>query len=117
MSDISMVIEELKHGKMFGNITFQMPYDEEEIDTIIGTLEKQLNDGWIPVSERLPDICGLGLLLTIENRYEQRKVIKGFTGYMEKGKLEFHTNDKETDLKCWKVLAWQSLPEPYKEDI
>ena len=78
-------------------------------------LEKQLNGGWIPVSERLPNNCGLGVLLTIENKFQQRKVIQGFTGYMEKGKLEFHTNDKTTNLEIWKVIAWQPLPKPYKE--
>lgn len=78
-------------------------------------LEKQLNGVWIPVSERLPNNCGLGVLLTIENKFQQRKVIQGFTGYMEKGKLEFHTNDKTTNLEIWKVIAWQPLPEPYKE--
>jgi hypothetical protein len=81
----------------------------------ISALEKQLNGGWIPVSERLPNNCGLGVLLTIENKFQQRKVIQGFTGYMEKGKLEFHTNDKTTNLEIWKVIAWRPLPEPYKE--
>jgi hypothetical protein len=78
-------------------------------------LEEKLNGGWIPVSERLPNNCGLGVLLTIANKFQQRKVIQGFTGYMEKGKLEFHTNDKTTNLEIWKVIAWQLLPPAYKE--
>jgi hypothetical protein len=72
--------------------------------------------GWIPVSERLPNNCGLGVLLTIENKFQQRKVIQGFTGYMERGRLEFHTNDKCTNLEVWRVIAWQPLPEPYEEE-
>ena len=71
----------------------------------ISALEKQLSNGWIPVSERLPEVCGLGVLLTIENKFQQRKVIQGFTGYMEMGKLEFHTNDKCTNLEVWNVIA------------
>lgn len=81
----------------------------------ISALEKQLNGGWIPVSERLPEACGLGILLTIENKFQQRKVIQGFTGYMERGKLEFHTNEKDTNLEVWKVIAWQPLPPVYVE--
>lgn len=81
----------------------------------MAALEKQLNGGWVPVGERLPNNCGLGVLLTIENKFQQRKVIQGFTGYMERGKLEFHTNDKCTNLEIWKVKAWQPLPESYKE--
>lgn len=86
------------------------------LDDYIGLLEKQLNNGWIPCSERLPEVCGLGVLLTIENKFQQRKVIQGFTGYMEMGKLEFHTNDKCTNLEVWNVIAWQSLPESWKEE-
>jgi len=85
------------------------------INLAISALEKQLNGGWISVKERLPEACGLGILLTIENKFQQRKVIQGFTGYMERGKLEFHTNEKDTNLEVWKVIAWMPLPEPYKE--
>lgn len=87
----------------------------ETMDLAVEALEKQLNGSWIPVSERLPNNCGLGVLLTIENKFQQRKVIQGFTGYMEKGKLEFHTNDKTTNLEIWKVIAWQPLLQSYKE--
>lgn len=42
MNDIEIAIEELKHCKEIGNIIFQIPEDEEIIDTIIQTLEKQM---------------------------------------------------------------------------
>ena len=87
----------------------------DSVNLAISALEKQLNGGWIPVSERLPNNCGLGVLLTIANKFQQRKVIQGFTGYMEKGKLEFHTNDKTTNLVNWKVIAWMPLPPAYVE--
>ena len=29
---------------------------------------------WIPCSERMPEICGLKVLLTVENRYGQKSV-------------------------------------------
>lgn len=67
---------------------------------------------WVSVKERLPESCGTGLLLLLKNKYGQKKVIHGFTGYMEKGMLEFHTNDKETNIKVWDVLAWMPLPQP-----
>ena len=69
---------------------------------------------WILLEDEMPDRCGQEVLLTIENMYNQRRVIIGFTGYMEDGKLSFHTNEKTIDLKVWGVIAWQPLPEPYK---
>ncbi len=89
--------------------------DCETLCECSNALEKQLNGGWISVKEKLPEVCGLGILLTIENKFQQRKVIQGFTGYMERGKLEFHTNEKDTNLEVWKVIAWMPLPKPYKE--
>ena len=90
-------------------------YEIERNNLAIAALEKQLNGGWISASDRLPEMCGQDILLTIENIFQQRKVIHGFTGYMEKGKLEFNSLDNETNFKNWTVIAWQPLPEPYKE--
>ena len=118
MNDIEKAIEVLKEQYItVSKCLFAEEATERNnaISLAIQALEEKLNGGWIPVSERLPNNCGLGVLLTIENKFQQRKVIQGFTGYMEKGKLEFHANNKETDLKYWKVLAWQLLPPAYKE--
>ena len=79
--------------------------------------------GWIPVSERLPGCCGYQVLLTVENKFNQRFVCKAFTNYMKDGKPLFYTNEKEyckelTSSKlsnAWKPIAWMPLPEPYRE--
>lgn len=70
---------------------------------------------WIMVSDEVPDECGKGLLLTVKNKHGQKRVIAGFTGYMESGKLEFYTNDRSYNLKMWEVVAWQPLPEAFDE--
>ena len=85
-------------------------------------LEK-LKNPWIPVSERLPECCWYPVLLTVENKFNQRFVCKAFTNYMKEGKPLFYTNEKEyckelTSSKlsnAWKPIAWMPLPEPYKE--
>ena len=79
---------------------------------------------WIPVSERLPECCGYPVLLTVENKFNQRFVCKAFTNYMKEGKPLFYTNEKEyckelTSSKLsnvWKPIAWMPLPEPYSAD-
>ena len=49
---------------------------------------------WISVDERMPDACGFPCLLCGENSFGQIRVFEGFTGYMERGKLEWHSNQK-----------------------
>jgi hypothetical protein len=87
---------------------------DTELTIKITNFTENYNGGWVSVSERLPEICGLNALLTIENVFNQRQVIRGFTGYMENGKLEFHTHDIGVNLHNWSVIAWQPLPEPFK---
>ena len=89
---------------------------------IVKQTAEEYNNGWIPVSERLPDYCGYTVLLTVENKFGQRRVCKAFSNYMKEGKLLFYTNEKEycqelTSSKlsdAWKPIAWQPLPEPYQ---
>ena len=75
-----------------------------------------MTDGWIPVTERLPEVAGLAVLATIENKFGQRRVCVVFTGYGHTNEPFWHSNNREYDLAVWDVLAWQPLPEPYKED-
>lgn len=55
------------------------------------------NDGWIPVSERLPKEDGEYLVTTINGDVDI---------------YEFHT----WGAKSPKVIAWMPKPEPYKEE-
>ena len=82
-------------------------------DMAIKALEKQHNNGWIPVDERLPDTNDY-ILLSFSNftnpvigRYETEK----------DGSGAFYVGDElETCLsQDLFVNAWQQLPEPYKE--
>lgn len=71
---------------------------------------------WIPCSERLPETAGMPCLFTAVNKFEQIRVIKGYTNYMEGGKFQFLSNEKDIDIDCWSVLAWMPLPEQYREE-
>lgn len=72
----------------------------------------EFEQGWVSVKDRLPDMCGLGCLLAGVNRYGQRRVFEGFTGYIERGKLEWHTNLQDIDIARWEITHWMPLPEP-----
>lgn len=94
---------------------------EECVDMAIFALTQQLNNGWIPCSERLPDktdeyLCTVEWYgtstkrLLISNGHEIERRIK-LVHYLDSNK-----SFKECDEFCtYKVLAWK-LQEPWKGD-
>ena len=71
---------------------------------------------WTPCSERLPNMCGFKCLVCAKNKFEQTRVFTAFTGYMEHGKLEFHSCEPQyDDLSAWEITHWMPLPEAPKE--
>ena len=71
---------------------------------------------WISVEERLPEECGMPVLMVAVNRYSQTMVVKGFTDYQ--CPITFHTNEREFDgvWGAWDVTHWMPLPMPPKGD-
>ena len=65
---------------------------------------------WISVKDRLPDSCGFPCLLCGENSFGQIRVFEGFIGYMEHGKREWHSNQKDVDIDVWTITHWMPLP-------
>lgn len=69
---------------------------------------------WVSVDDRLPDACGFPCLLCGENSFGQIRVFEGFTGYMERGKFEWHSNQKDIDIDVWTITHWMPMPHPPK---
>jgi hypothetical protein len=80
---------------------------KEPLQLAISALTQQLNNGWIPVSERLPDKGGYYLVGT---QYETPRAMVGFY-YTERNEWNYWMSQ----LPIMSVTAWQPLPEPYKE--
>lgn len=68
------------------------------------------NTDWISVDNRLPNMCGMPCLLCGINMYGQVRVFEGFTGYMERGRLEFHSSNRCYNINCWEITHWMPLP-------
>ena len=68
----------------------------------------------VSVDDRLPDSCGFPCILCGENSFGQIRVFEGFTGYMERGKLEWHSNQKDIDIDVWTITHWMPMPKPPK---
>ena len=81
----------------------------------ISALEQQLTNGWIPVSERLPELpdgrsC-MNLNATILSPSGLRNAVP-LTWELKRGEPTWCYLGRKTD---WNVIAWQPLPEPWKE--
>ena len=82
---------------------------QDMIEQLQGDLEQdEKENGWIPVSERLPEASGTYQVTCMDGRIYRSTYAK------------FQSKLKRWELTCarayWKVTAWMPIPEPYKED-
>ena len=88
-----------------------------------GIIRKHMNDGWIPVEERLPEEYGEYLVTIVPSAgyLWAKRIIANFSDLMgivkkpifytgEVGKIDF---EDITDM----VIAWRPLPEPYRLEV
>ena len=126
--------------KTVGEDYYNVGYSSYKLDYVIAWLNKYFefcgeakvvsdNNGWIPVSEKLPEDDDMRFYMCIvENHEEDLPMFCQYDGEYGFGfwhdiydseslgfvDTEFNTND---ELGYEKVVAWQPLPEPYKEEV
>ncbi len=99
MIDIKKLIEAIENN--VNGLT------ERQIRQIVDVLEMQ--DKWIPCSERLPEPIR-PVLVTVKNWMNDKPFVR---------MGRFHTNHWEVEgcvVENSKILAWQPLPDPYKKE-
>ena len=95
-----------------------------EITDMMDKLEQQLTNGWIPVSERLPKEYGTYMVawrpINMTETDVKAKTRSQIAHFYEI--LEYDPEDEtgwletiEQSQGSYEILAWQPLPEPYKE--
>ena len=78
-----------------------------DIEYLRGVIRKHINDGWIPVEERLPEEDGF-YIATMDGEIVGQE--ESFVGL-----AEFENGlwvDDDIDYRC--IIAWRPLPEPYR---
>ncbi|PNX50616.1 MAG: hypothetical protein BV456_06115 [Thermoplasmata archaeon M8B2D] len=122
MNEIEKALEELEALRLYA----MLPYDGyettlETIETSIKALEEKKNNRWIPVNEKLPKIyedTNTSEIVFVQGYDKEADYEWQAMGwYAEEPKQWFFAECKSTDKPIdWiNIIAWQPLPEPYKE--
>lgn len=77
----------------------------------ISALEHQLTNGWIPVTERLPDVHKRYLVSMKHKSLNDTFIDCRY--YDPDYQFEYHDSFERHN---WEITAWQNLPGPYKEE-
>ena len=112
------------YGRPFEGTAYELGL---KIMDYIENMDDEKENGWIPVSERLPE-DEKEYLVTLEKVYGTPEKLYGIANYLKFGDAGYWNEkkygylewDKYSDghggTKMYKVIAWMHLPEPYKED-
>ena len=113
MQELEKILEEIEEGTH----TFELlgrDVDFVAIDWVRDVIRKYMNDGWIPVEERLPEnddfvlvtVTGIYNALTFSDAIQLASYCKG-DGWFVEGYPDWENPN---------VSAWRNLLEPYRPE-
>ena len=123
MQELEKILEEI--GELRGQAGSECTSEDHYIkkawehclDRVVGIIRKHMNDGWIPVEERLPERT---LDEKIKESYQKYLVfIDGVDGWdIDIAVYDFWNDKKWREAhdgygEIENVIAWRPLPEPY----
>ena len=77
-------------------------------DRCIDIIRKHMNDGWIPVEERLPEKAGTYIINVLDG---ERDIVT-----FAKWQNRYKRFDMTGARAYWRIIAWRPLPEPYRPE-
>ena len=110
MNVLEKILEEIgaTEGIRFSRYT-ELLIAVKDVEKIIRShMDEVKNDGWIPVEERLPE----------ETDYYLVQLSRKLPNEDYSDRVVVLYNGEEKEFMCYAslIIAWQPLPEPYKED-
>ena len=136
MQELEKILEEIEQAKRepwyrLSNYDVKHKLDGA-INRIADIISKHVNDGWIPVEERLPDeyeegtdIYDKNTLAVMDTEYHMVSNLVNVTVYDTESEKYFVGDDCTFDGEwCnfglvtgnYEVIAWRPLPEPYRPE-
>ena len=106
--EINLPKEEFEMLRFSDSVTFRC--GNEYVSLYMGWDEatreyKNMNDGWIPVEERLPEEAGTYIINALTG---ERNIVT-----FAKWQNRYKRFDMTGARTYWKIIAWCPLPEPY----
>ena len=117
MQELEKILEEIEklRGQVGSECTSEDHYIKKAwehcLDRVVGIIRKRMNDGWIPVEERLPEEWEKVIVWYEYFRYgEYNRMYETYgIGWQYDG--HWAGDVSGTKARC---IAWQPLPEPYR---
>ena len=101
------------------NLDFVLEWREQYFEVVENKDTKDTNvpsnDGWIPVEERLPEDCEEIVLVQVSGKPADNILFDNAFEFALYEKEEGWMLDNYPEWKNPDVIAWQSLPKPYRQ--
>ena len=114
MQELEKILKEIEEGTH----TFELlgrDVDFVAIDWVRDVIRKHMNDGWIPVQERLPE--EKKSVLVQWEKYDRRlNVTLTYLDVMWLDDAEEKVFETINGVPNGKVIAWRPLPDPYSPE-
>ena len=114
MSELEKILEEIEElrGQVGSECTSEDHYMKKSweycLDLVEKIIRKHMNDGWIPVEERLPEEAGTYIINALDGKRNIVTFAKWQNGYKRFNMIGARA--------YWKVVAWRPLPKPYRPE-
>lgn len=79
-----------------------------DIEYLKDIIRKHMNDGWIPVSIRMPEKAGTYIINVLDG---ERDIVT-----FAKWQNRYKRFDMTGARAYWRIIAWRPLPEPYRPE-
>ena len=112
MQELEKILEEIEQAKRepwyrLSNYDVKHKLDGA-INRIVDIIRKHMNDGWIPVEERLPEEAGTYIVNALNG---ERDIVT-----FAKWQNRYKRFDMTGARAYWRIIAWRPLPEPYRPE-